>query len=470
MLVLSFSGTGENSLTLRSLEVLESHPEVEKFDKIIIGPNFNYENIDSIIDEMHKADAIIWAVSPFHMNIQAHMLNFFSELRKRNVILKNINTFFQTNVRVCDNFLTATLERQIKTVALVYVPGLSYATSDMINQKMSLYTISSPDKPPKKKIFSSTYKYTEGEGLRTAVQWYKILREFVGIVNNSTEYTVNESTTVLFVDMEEDIGNHSEFVTKSVDYLKQFYTEAGCKVLSIAQRDYNVRYCDGCKLCYATKECKIVNDDYVKYENDLSKADIILYYGKCENGFISSLAKKMIDRGVHNGLMPAGAKMPTEMDKFRAVGYILDADADSYAIFKEYAFCLSSFGFEHFLGILAQKDGIGQAGTWNNLVSFAHYSLLVVRERMLPQRNFWTEKVGRHFADLSRNIPSVIPMEAEYYRKAGGYDDVPVDHNAGTIMPSNFNLAVKMRQVPYDATIKALNGLSRKSRKIKDKQ
>ena len=60
MLILSFSGQGENSLTLKSLEVLEHHKDVEPFEKCIIKPTFNYEkDFEDVLEKMQKADTII---------------------------------------------------------------------------------------------------------------------------------------------------------------------------------------------------------------------------------------------------------------------------------------------------------------------------------------------------------------------------------------------------------------------------
>ena len=228
MLILSFSGQGENSLTLKSLEVLEHHKDVEAFDKVIIKPTFDYTQMDEVIQKMQAADAIIWAVSPFHMNIPSHMIRFFEECRKRNVHLNNVNTFFTTNMRVCDTFLSTALERQIRTIADKFVQGLSFATPDMINRKMALYTIATPDKPPKQKGLFGAGKPTfyEGEGLKTAVQWYKIVRLLASPVQDmkaqesifqNTFAEISEQKTVLFVDMDESADMHTPFVTNAVN-------------------------------------------------------------------------------------------------------------------------------------------------------------------------------------------------------------------------------------------------------------
>ena len=459
MLILSFSGQGENSLTLKSLEVLEHHKDVEPFEKCIIKPTFNYEkDFEDVLEKMQKADAIIWAVSPFHMNIPSHMIAFFEELRKRNVMLNCVNTFFTTNMRVCDTFLTAALERQIRTVSSIYVQGLSFATPDIINRKMSLYNIATPDAPPKKKgLFGKQERnFCEGEGLKTAAQWYTVIKNLSLATKLPLSFKANESNkkAILLVDMNEQEGTHSPFVTGCVKQLRDFYTNAGCEVEDLAQRDYNIKPCDGCKICYASKECKFNKaDDFLKYEERIRKADIIIYYGTCIGGYTSAHSKVCIDRGVKNGLMPYEGTLPEDMAKYQAVGYILDADPESYAVFKEYAFAMASFSFQHFLGVLANIPYQSQ----NDLTTMMYYSLLVTKEKMFPQRNFYSEKIGKHFSDLSQNIPMVIPEEAKYYKKAGGYKPIPVDPNARTVMPDTYKIGLQMRQIPYDKAIEALD-------------
>ena len=458
VLVLSFSGTGERSMTLKALEVIEHHGEVEKFDKMLIKPTFNYEKgFDNVLDAMQKADVIIWAVSPFHMNIQSHMLRFFEECRKRNVYLNNLNTLFTTSVHICDNILAETLERNIRSITPFFVEGLTLAMNDIINQKMSLYNISTPDPPPKRGLFHKPPEFKEGEALTKAVQWYKLINTMAEFVKQPQFYPLKadreSARKVLFIDMDETIPESRSFVDGCVNQLKEFYKKAHCIVEDIAQRDYKVNPCDGCQGCYATKECKFKGDDYPQYEKRLAEADIIIYYGVCSYGFTSSLSKKMIDRGVHNGLMPANGRLPDEMDKFQAVGYILDADATSLEAYRSYQFALSSFNFEHFIGALALVPPLSQA----DLYIMGEYSLLVTKEKMLPQRNFWTEKIGKHFSDLSRHVPSVLPEEAKFYRRAGGYDPVPLNTEAKTVTLETVNLSAKMKQIPFEKTIEALD-------------
>lgn len=454
MLVLSFSGTGENSLTLKSLEVLEHHRDVEPFEKILIKPSFNYEeNFNNVVEKMKSADVIIWAVSPFHMNIQSHMLTFFEKCREIGLRLLNANVFFITNVRVCDNFLQTTLERQIRSIARYYVPGLSFATNDMINKHMALYSISTPDGPPKKKLFSKKpIEFEEGEGLITAVQWYKILKELANNLLNAEPVTFKPQCAkkVLLINMDE--GETSPFVQNAVDKLYDQYRKRGCVVTVVDQKSYNVRPCDGCKICYASKVCKI-KDDYLSYEKTISEADVLIYYGKCSYGYTSSISKRLIDRSVHNGLMPVNGRMPSEMEKFQSVGYILDTDPESYAQFREYQFSIASFGFSHFLGVYANISELCE----KDLDIMFNYSILLMNERMLPQRNFWSEKVGHHFSDLSQNIPNVIPEEAKYYKRAGGYDPVPMDSNAHTVTAETANFGAQMRQIPYNKVIEQLD-------------
>lgn len=459
MLILSFSGQGDNSLTLKSLEVLEHHKDVETFNKCIIKPTFDYDNnFDNVLEKMKTADAIIWAVSPFHMNIPSHMLYFFEKCREKGIMLENVNTFFITSMRVCDTFLSAALERQIRSIANIYVQGLSYTTYDMINKKMALYTLSIPDGPPKKTIFrkKSNNKFCEGEGLKTAVQWYNIIKKLSAISKNNASIKADKSSelTVLFIDMNEKENSYSEFVVNCVTQAKEFYKNSGCVVNEIAQRDFKIKPCDGCKLCYATKECKFDKvDDFVTYDEHIRKADIIIYYGTCIYGSTSSISKVCLDRGVKHGLMPSDGILPENMEKYQAVGYIIDADPESYAVFKEYMFAMASFSFQHFLGVFTNIPSQSK----NDFVTMMYYSLLIEAEKTLPQRNFYSEKIGKHFSDLSQNIPSVIPEEAKYYRKAGGYTSIPVDMNAHTVMPDTYKIGNEMRQIPYNKVIEALD-------------
>lgn len=461
MLILSFSGQGEKSLTLKSLEILEHHKDVETFDKIIIKPTFDFTKIDEVIKKMQAADVIIWAVSPFHMNIPSHMIHFFEECRKRKVYMNNVNTFFTTNMRVCDNFLSSALEHQIKTISSIFVHGLSFATSDIVNRKMGLYNIATPDKPPKQKSLSDFNKHAsfrDGEGLRTAVQWYNVIKGIANTTKLPSSFNVADKKTVLFVDMDESADMHSPYVNNTVDELKNFYRNLQFVVEDIAQRNYKINPCDGCMICYANKVCKF-KDDYLDYEKQLQKADIIIYYGTCIGGFTSSISKACIDRGVKNGLMPAKGVLPSEMEKYQAIGFVLDTDSENYEVFKDYCFALTSFGCTHYLGILANIP----YQSANDLETMKYYSMLVIKDKMFPQRNFYSEKIGKHFSDLTQHIPDVIPKEAEYYRKAGGYEPIPLDPNSQAIGPETFQIRLQMRQIPYTKTIEALDNMNRSS-------
>lgn len=450
MLILSFAGSGENSLTLKSLEVLEHHKDVEMFDKCIIKPTFNFDkDFDSVADKMKQANVVIWAVSPFHMNIPAHLLRFFEECRKKNLYMNNLHTFFTTNIRICDTFLSVSLEKQINTITSRYIQGLSFAAPDMINQKMALYNLATPDLPQKKGLFGyKPAKFEEGEGLKTAVQWYKILK----FLSSADKPVLSSDKRILLVDMDENADMHSSFILDSIQYLRDFYTEADCVVEDLAQRDYKINYCDSCKICYASKECKF-KDDYLSYAEKLEKADIIIYYGRCINGFTSSISKACIDRSVKDGLMPKKGELPSEREKFQAVGYILDTEPESYAMFREWALSIASFSLRHFLGVIADIPSQQK----NSLSTMGYYSLLTTQEKMMPQRNFYSSAIGQHFAMLSQNIPMVIPEEAKYYKKSGAYEPVPLEPNARTVMPETAKIGQQMRLVPYDKVIEELD-------------
>ena len=97
MLIISFSGNAENSLTLKSLEVLEHHPDVtEEFEKLLVKPSAKIGDdgwFSGIRAKMEAADIIIWAVSPYHMNMPSHMLRFFDRCRKEGVMTSQDDIF-----------------------------------------------------------------------------------------------------------------------------------------------------------------------------------------------------------------------------------------------------------------------------------------------------------------------------------------------------------------------------------------
>ena len=461
MLILSFSGNAENSLTLKSLEVLEHHPEVtEPFEKVLVKPSAKIEDdawFAGIRAKMEAADIVVWAVSPYHMNIPSHMMRFFDRCRRDGVKLSSVNTFFQTNVRVCDHFLSEGLERNIRSIAEHYVTGLSYGSYDIINKEMQLYLITVPDRPDgaKKGLFKkggAPAEFKDGEGMKNAVAWYNMLKAYRDRFAGGTKPLISDkSKKVLFIDMDESAEGRKQSLTDSVERLKAFYAEQSIQTDDIALRSFNVRPCDGCKICYASKVCKI-KDDFTKYEKAVEDYDIKIYYGKCEYGYIGALAKKFTDRSVYRGLMPNDGVLPKDLKRFRAEGFILDcADGVDYHTFTDYRFGLVSFGVEHFLGVCA--DGIKTAPTIEEL---GVYSLMLYEYGLLPQRNFYSEKIGKHFADLSQSIAAIIPEENKYYKKCGAFAPVPVEESARPGTPETYKMGAKMRLIPYDKVIGSL--------------
>lgn len=463
MLIISFSGNAENSLTLKSLEVLEHHPDVtEEFEKLLVKPSAKIgddEWFSGIRAKMEAADIIIWAVSPYHMNMPSHMLRFFDRCRKEGVMLESVNTFFQTNVRVCDHFLTESLERNIRTICKHYVTGLSYGSYDMINREMQLYLITVPDKPEaaKKGLFKkggdSPAEFKDGEGIKNAVAWYKMLKGYSEyFAGRKQKLYTGSPKKVLFVNMMNKDEEVSESTAGKVKKLKELYSENGMNVSEIAQRDFKIHTCDGCKICYASKVCKF-KDDFQKYEKELADSDIMIYYGRCEYGGTGWLSKKFIDRSVHRGLMPNDGVIPKELKKFRSQGYIVDCeDPQSYFALNEYNFGLVSFSVEHYLGVCA--DGMTDSPTVEEM---GIYSLMLYEYALLPQRNFYSEKIGKHFSDLSQSIAPIIPDEGKYYKKCGAYDPVPIEENARPAMPETYKMGAQMRLTPYNKVIESLD-------------
>lgn len=423
------SGLQEDSITYNSWKILEAYPTSRKhnFEYSFLKNETDTEKVSKEISES-DADLIVIQTSPFHAQLSSQ-LQMFLESCEGNKVLKGRNvTVFDTCMRFFDTFMNNTIEELIKKAEGNYIPALSLGTSDMLNKKISPYVISHSvgDYKPEKKNFIASIISNETkeladkliaeppEGLIRAVEWLKVCERLVS--KNIPE----TNPKVLIIRTNSDVPD--------------FNTKNG---RTICLSDYRITACDSCKMCYVPKKCRF-NDDFVKIEEEMDNADIIIYTGTLNCGtYRGGLYKRLLDRDVKNGLAPIKQKNP------KAIGYLVTNMEDaSKSQFKEWCVGDCSYAKNYFLGVEHADE--------ESLNKMINYAKILFAENVMSQINCYSEKNGRYFADLAQNIPTILVEEKKYFDSVGAYEPIQPDpHSRPTTDVKEYKQSAHGRTTPY---------------------
>jgi multimeric flavodoxin WrbA len=230
--------------------------------------------------------------------------------------------------------------------------------------------------------------------------------------------------------------NPNVLIVKADSNAPDFKVENG---RTICLSDYKFTGCDSCKLCYQTKTCRF-NDDFSKIEEEISKADIVVFTGTLNCGtYRGGMFKRLLDRGVKNGLAPLKAKER----KSQAFGYLVTNIEDaSKSQFKEWLVGDCAYSQKHFIGVESANEE-----SLNRMIDFAK---ILLDGKVMPQINGYSEKHGRYFADLSLSIPTILPQEKEYFESLGTFEPIMADaHSRPTADVKEYKKSAHGRTTPY---------------------
>lgn len=423
------SGLQEDSITYNSWKILEAHPTSRKhtFKYSYFRNEIDTEKVCEEIKESN-ADLIVIQTSPFHAQISSQ-LQMLLERCEENKIFKGRNvTVFDTCMRLYDTFMNNTLEELIKKAGGNYIPALSLGTSDMLNKKISPYVIShsvGDYKPEKKNLIASIVSNETKEladklmaeppeGLIRAIEWLKVCEK---LVNNDIPET-----------------NPKILIIRTSENAPDFTVENGS---TICLSDYRITACDSCKMCYVPKKCRF-NDDFVKIEEAMNNADIIIYTGSLNCGtYRGGLYKRLLDRDVKNGLAPIKEHKP------KAFGYLVTNMEDaSKSQFKEWCVGDCAYAKNYFIGVEHADE--------ESLKKMIDLAKIMLTENVLPPINCYSEKNGRYFADLAQNIPTILVEEKKYFESVGAYEPIQPDpHSRPTTDAKAYKQSAHGRTTPY---------------------
>lgn len=423
------SGLQEDSITYNTWKIVEAYPKARKhtYEYAFFRNEIDTEKVCESV-KSSDADLIVIQTSPFHAQISSQLQMFMEYCEDNKVFAGRNVTVFDTCMRLFDTLLNNSLEEMIKKAGGRYIPALSLGTSDILNEKISPYVISHSvgDYKPEKKGFIGSLMTNETkelaeklmanppEALIRAIEWLTVCERL--ITNNIPD----TQPKVLVIRTTKDAPDFST-----------------ANSTSVCLADYKITGCDSCKVCYVPKKCRF-NDDFAKIEEEMDKAEIIIYTGTLNCGiYKGGLYKRLLDRDVKNGLAPIVPKKP------KAFGYLVtNMDDYSRAQFKEWGVGDCAYAKNYFLGVEHTDE--------ESFLKMVDLAKIMLAENVMPPINHYSEKNGRYFADLAKNIPTILAEELKYFESVGAYVPIEADpHSRPATDPKEYKMSAHGRTTPY---------------------
>lgn len=318
-LIVCTSPADTGSVTYNCMKILTEHPDIPQscnFEYFMFH-NIRTLSVDTLIEKMHNADAIIFTASPAHFSAFAQCQELFELLKSKHINLQNKPvTCFTTSMRLFETFMHHSLQLMIKSLNAYYLPGLSLGTNDMIRKNINCACISQPDPLPesvvakiienrerakamaKDRTAQSVPVNSKGipddnsaekpmgkpdgnpmgapmgmpespagpplevvlsaEGIKRAVDWFSSLRIQIGLLHNVESIrrrAIEPSLKVAFI-YTDDKDFISSNLRGQVEIMQNMLDNLNVSYDEIFMSEYNILGCTSCKYCYATPHSK----------------------------------------------------------------------------------------------------------------------------------------------------------------------------------------------------------------------
>lgn len=413
--VLNCSPKGENSLTALSVKYLVKMYPGDEFDFFYVGDGKLPDDVKQACEE---CNLVIITSSIFHSSIHAQMIGMLDELAE------TIGTEKPVTYATTSNFL-------YELGAHRYVEAWAKKKNMNYIRSLSLHDDS---------VFVP-------QGREELYRWFAYVKDCMKAEDTPKFFKSDRKAVII------DGGEGESENTAIINALKQQYEQAGAKVEVIALRDYNIKPCTACLMCYSDRKC-VFNDDWEKIDNLATQdTDIIIEVGTLRYGSLGERTEIYTDRHVQFG------RCFTSDEIVR--GYIYSEGSETTA---QDAFDLN----ERFLTV-DSLCGSYQAGTLcgysknaglNDLAikAFVNDTVRIVNNELLPQQNCFGVSFNKNFASLAKFLKNMTPLDYAMYARAGYYRPAPQNDKCRYIQKGTPAQPAKGRTFVYIADYEQFDG------------
>lgn len=384
--VLNCSPKGETSLTAITAKFLDKMFPDDEFAFMFVGDG---KLSEEEMDMCKGCDLLLITSSIYHCSVHAQMIRMLDNLAKEVgegkpvTYLTTSNMFYEIGAH---DYIKAWATRN----KLYYIRSLG------------LYDVSILSDKGKEELF----------------RWFSYVKDWIALRNNP--HFEKQRNIVILDGSDPDDVNASKN-RRIAHTLQHIYEDAGCGSAEvIALKDYDIKPCKACLLCYTDRVC-VMRDDFEKlFERAMLGTDILIAVGTLRYGLLGETFKKFTDRQVQFGR----CFLNDEVIK----GYVYSVCDDTLPSDEvdahHHELALDSIAHSYYAGTIKGFDEVLEEEA---LRTFAADTIHIANNELFTPTNCYEKSLNQNFADLAVQLRSMTPLDYAEYAEAGYY--VPLEKN-----------------------------------------
>lgn len=416
--VLNCSPKNEISLTALTAKYLTKMFNEDTFDFFYTGSG---EMSEEVKQSCKESDLVLITGSIFHSSVHAQMIGLLDTLAKTIDHSKPV-TYLTTSYWVYELGAHHYVESWARNNGMNYIRSLSLDSNSILTPK----------------------------GKEELYRWFCYVKDCMK--NEEAPKFTNNLRKAVIVDGGEGNPEHSAIIKA----LKNRYEKAGAKVEVVALRDYNIKPCTACHLCYSDRECVYKNsDDWDKVSNAITKdTDIVIEVGTLHNGSLGERMEVYTDRNVQLGRV----FMNDEIVR----GYIYAEGTNAAELdardLDDRMLALDSLCGSYQAGTVCGYKSFSSGLNEGAINKFVDDTVRIVNNELYPQQNCYGVSFNRSFAALAQSLKNMTPLDYADYARAGFYRPMPINDKCRYIKKGIPVQVARVRTFAYNADYEAFSG------------
>jgi multimeric flavodoxin WrbA len=289
IIVLNGSPKGEYSITLQYVKYLQKVYTGHEFKVIHVSLKINKLEKNEpyfreVIEEVERADVILWTFGLWVLAVPAQYMRFIELIMERKAeraFAEKYTAAMSTSIQFYDHTAHNYIRAVCEDLGMRYVDGISFYMLDFMKEEKRKDLL----------IFFDNLFQTHDQMLHTSSIFTPITSNGFTYKPSAAENKINSSKSVLVLtDQQDQHTNLGKMINRFVDSFHQ-------KPEIIDLNSIHIKgACLGCMKCGFDYNCHY-NDGFKEfYNNQVRRADILVFAGTMKGRYLSSLWKTFFDR------------------------------------------------------------------------------------------------------------------------------------------------------------------------------
>lgn len=432
ILVINGSPKAKHSITLQHIHFLTKETPDHEINIISVANRIakierDEALFDDIIQQMVQADAVIWSFPVYYALIPSQLKRFIELINERcapGIFKDKYTTSFTTSINFFDHTAHNYMQGVCEDLGFNYVKSYSANMNDFFHAD-------------KREMMISFYQwFVQIIEQKVAVYKKYHIHHNEPIVYEPGDVQERETTVdqkiLLLTDAKQEDANLANMV-------EVFKKTSAMRVDVKNIHDINMKNgCVGCCNCGYDNTC-VQKDDYQQFYNDnLKKADIIIFAGKIKDHYLSSTWKKFIDRSFFNGHVPVlmGKRM----------GFIISGPLSQRQNLREVLESHADNWHMKTCGFLTDEHRTSEEIT-RHVMAFAKEIELANEQNLEFGDKFYRVAGKKLFRDYIYTSHAVFRADHIFFKKIGTYKSFPQRKLKKRVFNAIFKMFISIKPI-----------------------